>query len=879
MADLNEEERRLKSDVQKTYGSYASPRLPSSSRRSWRQTPSGYSSRATSDTEDFESDNNPPRHKRPAITSLSSFMKKRHSDTPNLVLPALDPSAEEVRESMNIKRSLEQMLFGKAQVNLSTVRTKYRLSRKKARYYEMSIISVNSDIVLYCGDYLKGLARLTHNNNTIVLFVYLDLLVDILFCLAYLMELKQEKDVGLHPPWLYKYRARDLWLFCQLLSFWDVGSYLIRFVLAGDIRTVLFSGRTIVEILTTLPFFVSIFLTNGQYLYIPYFLRSWVLLLRIKSAMNIRMNLQMTDKPFNPLKRKLIELIGTLIVIIFNGVSAFQYSEVTFGNQNLSLLDTLYFVMVAMSTVGFGDITPETEAGRLVIIGLIVCSVAALPSLVAGVLDTLRKQQAGGGHFIPDGYPFILLVGSYTVEQASDLLGGFFGMGEAHLSVVFLDTKPPSDEMKAMERNSMWGHRTRFLQGSAMNEKDLRRAQARYAMAIFTVSDCNAIDPLKEDERNTTRLWSLYCYTADRNIPLYACNLSPSTALYQKVATEVICIREFKHYLLALNVRCRGASTFITNLLHQRQPFNVYDEPWQAQFDDGASNEIYTTPPASCIVGLTFTQATWLLFKECQVILIAVKTFDITKDSYEIVLNPRQYLLKETDLCVYIAESMKEVRDVNNLSHTFVKKSIDALEKAIPASPLPPIKLSSTNSSQPGSSVAELTKNQNYRVSKLVSRKHALLTCKRLSTISFESDALSGSSAVSENRTTSCYMLETAAKFEDMLISNAEHMRAHIVVCLHREMPNLFRFIQNLRSPNIPKHELQDIVIMGQTRPRTRVVELINIFPRVHFMIGNCRHPDDLLRAGIKWAQQVVIMSERDIPEQFGETNPDSAAM
>jgi hypothetical protein len=216
----------------------------------------------------------------------------------------------------------------------------------------------------------------------------------------------------------------------------------------------------------------------------------------------------------------------------------------------------------------------------------------------------------------------------------------------------------------------------------------LNLQQARYAMAIFTVSgnlghiwvnlhrininkqrtlDCNAIDPLKEDERNTTRLWSLYCYTADRNIPLYACNLSPSTALYQKVATEVICIREFKHYLLALNVRCRGASTFITNLLHQRQPFNVYDEPWQAQFDDGASNEIYTTPPASCIVGLTFTQATWLLFKECQVILIAVKTFDITKDSYEIVLNPRQYVLKETDLCVYIAESMKEVRDVNNL--------------------------------------------------------------------------------------------------------------------------------------------------------------------------------------------------------------------
>lgn len=55
--------------------------------------------------------------------------------------------------------------------------------------------------------------------------------------------------------------------------------------------------------------------------------------------------------------------------------------------------------MVAMSTVGFGDITPQTEAGRCVIIGLILCSVAALPSLVAGVLDTLRKQQGRSSNF------------------------------------------------------------------------------------------------------------------------------------------------------------------------------------------------------------------------------------------------------------------------------------------------------------------------------------------------------------------------------------------------------------------------------------------------------------------------------------------------
>jgi hypothetical protein len=101
---------------------------------------------------------------------------------------------------------------------------------------------------------------------------------------------------------------------------------------------------------------------------------------------------------------------------------------------------------------------------------------------------------------------------------------------------------------------------------------------------IFQLLDQNSSDPSKEDERNTVRLWSLYCHTVTHNVPIYTYNLSPSTAIYQKVAKEIICVREFKQYLLAMNCRCRGASTLLTNLLHQRQPINKYDEGWQAQF-------------------------------------------------------------------------------------------------------------------------------------------------------------------------------------------------------------------------------------------------------------------------------------------------------
>lgn len=128
--------------------------------------------------------------------------------------------------------------------------------------------------------------------------------------------------------------------------------------------------------------------------------------------LKIKTNLLMTDKPVDPLKSKLVHLVGTLVALLYNGMSAFQYCEVTFGNINYSILDSLYVVMVTLSTVGYGgelrwaassecmfltgnklDITPHTEGSRVVMMLLIVISLAVLPSLLADVLNTLRKRN------------------------------------------------------------------------------------------------------------------------------------------------------------------------------------------------------------------------------------------------------------------------------------------------------------------------------------------------------------------------------------------------------------------------------------------------------------------------------------------------------
>ncbi|KAI9307677.1 hypothetical protein BJ944DRAFT_157570 [Cunninghamella echinulata] len=557
----------------------------------------------------------------------------------------------------------------------------------------------------------------------------------------------------------------------------------------GHPLSVLFSFRCVIELLTSVPFLVSNFLYYGQYLY---------------------------DKLVDPLKSKLIHLICTLMVLLYNGMAAFQYCEATFANVSYSILDSLYVVMVTLSTVGYG---------------------AILPNLLADVARTLQKRNDGGGHVSKGSLPFILIVGSFTPGQVNDILNGFLDRehAEPHLNVIFLDINPPSEELKLMERNSMWGHRIQFLHGSVLNEDTLLRVRARDAQAIFSISDRNAVDHNKEDERNTVRLWSIHCFTVIHKVPIYTYNLSPSTAIYQKVAKEIICVGEFKQYLLAMNCRCRGVSTLLTNLLHQRQPLNRYDEPWQAQYDDGSCNEIYMAPAAKFI-------------------LFAIKVKVENSDRYEILLNPRKYyVIKDNDLCVYISESPKEVRDIKKMVR---QTNIEITNPTAPIS----------------------DKNKKFRITKLPSTKHALLTGSRTIISRLGQAYEEEQPKLSEQKSLPlCYLLDHATRLPDTVIDSADGMNHHILVCLQEKVTNIFKFIYNLRSPYLSRHELRDIVILCRSLPDTKMFQMLNRFPKLYFM-GNPRFPDDLLRAGVKRAQQVVIMSDTE-PSDNIENSSDSPAV
>lgn len=93
----------------------------------------------------------------------------------------------------------------------------------------------------------------------------------------------------------------------------------------------------------------------------------------------------------------------------------------------ISLITSLYFIVVTITTVGYGDVSPTSDPGKIVIVLLILFSLAYVPGLVSNVVDTVQESKAGQGHYVKGSVKFIVLFGEFdNLHRLLDVINVFF---------------------------------------------------------------------------------------------------------------------------------------------------------------------------------------------------------------------------------------------------------------------------------------------------------------------------------------------------------------------------------------------------------------------------------------------------------------------
>ncbi len=89
------------------------------------------------------------------------------------------------------------------------------------------------------------------------------------------------------------------------------------------------------------------------------------------------------------------------VVVLLIVVGAVFYHRV----EGLSWLDSIYFCVITLTTVGYGDITPQTDAGKIFTIFYILFGVAIIASSLSYLLRSSVMKRVTGRHADDDEEP------------------------------------------------------------------------------------------------------------------------------------------------------------------------------------------------------------------------------------------------------------------------------------------------------------------------------------------------------------------------------------------------------------------------------------------------------------------------------------------
>lgn len=152
--------------------------------------------------------------------------------------------------------------------------------------------------------------------------------------------------------------------------------YILRIICVDNRVRYIKSFFGIIDLLAILPIFIGMFFTAAQILLIVRVLRLFRLLQVLKmsrflSESNILLKALKASMP------KIILFISTMVFVIIITGSIMYVIE---GPQNgyTSIPKSMYWAVVTVTTVGYGDISPQTTLGRLVASLLMISSYGIL---------------------------------------------------------------------------------------------------------------------------------------------------------------------------------------------------------------------------------------------------------------------------------------------------------------------------------------------------------------------------------------------------------------------------------------------------------------------------------------------------------------------
>lgn len=481
---------------------------------------------------------------------------------------------------------------------------------------------------------------------------------------------------------------------------------------------------------------------------------------------------------------------------------------------------------------------------------------------------------------------------------------------------------PPSFEMLQLINENQFALNVMYVEGSALNNRDLRRCCADTSVAIFVMTNKFADNADEEDAKTILQQFSIrrYCQSNNPFTPPFYCLqlIRPENQRHLEIQGDsvnafadndndsnvIVCLNEIKMGLIGKAVMYPGSAALLMNLLttidddnddeDEGESFDEEDDVgiWLDEYHRGCDWEIYSTELADMFVGRKFNTLACDLYTSKGILLFALKVVDTSgKFPTRILVNPKNYVIPSKDEYDVVAYVIAKNKNASDLS---MKKDDDQDASAA----LQHLQLSNMMGGRIGpmtgppddddhpleedhESVADYVRGRvrSYTAdsSNLPGDKEPLEWQKLMRMYDTEKNANESQQEKmqkieDEYLRANFFMRDSPASLSQVTVHTSvldeiPNMTNHTII-LGKGLSNLFDLIRPLRARSMDN--VKCIVILNPLDIPHAVWQRICLFEGIFFVRGSPLEDNDLRRAGIFRAAQVIVLADTQGEKSFG---------
>ena len=251
-------------------------------------------------------------------------------------------------------------------------------------------------------------------------------------------------------------------------------------------------------------------------------------------------------------REHLFRLMGVIVVLVLGGAFGSAYFQ-----EGQSFPDALWWAIVTLTTVGYGDISPSSLGGRLIGVVLMFFGIGVLglfTATIAGVFVEKRlRKERGMGSYDLEGHIILCEWNDRTKEILKDLRADTRAARASIVLVADIDAKPVVDE------------HLYFVRGD-LTEENLKRAGIEKAATVVIVGD-RSLDYGARDAKAVLSVLTVESLNPDVYSIVELASEENVRHCERAHADEIIVGAEFSSRVISTATLDHGISTVLRELL------------------------------------------------------------------------------------------------------------------------------------------------------------------------------------------------------------------------------------------------------------------------------------------------------------------------